>query len=189
MTDHPDRVRWNARYEEREPDFAPHPLVDAALSAGLPDGPVLELACGRSGSALALAAAGRDVIAVDVSDVALHQLADEARRRGLERRLTCVLADVPSYDPPHQGFALVLCTYYWDPAAFACGVAAVAPGGVIGWEALSPDTDVGVRGCPWYVEPGSLSARLPPEFEVLDERADRTSRHVTTRLLARRSSR
>ena len=48
-----------------------------------PRGPVLELASGPSGSALAAAAAGRNVTAVDVSDVALDMLAAEAQRRGV----------------------------------------------------------------------------------------------------------
>ena len=46
-----------------------------ALSLPLPDGPVADLACGASGSALLAAAAGRLVTAVDVSEVALGLLA------------------------------------------------------------------------------------------------------------------
>ena len=50
-----DAARWNARYAEGAPTFEPHPFVAEAFAAGFPEGPVLELACGRSGSALALA--------------------------------------------------------------------------------------------------------------------------------------
>jgi SAM-dependent methyltransferase len=182
MTDHRDRLRWNARYEASEPHFAPHPLVEAALSAGLPDGPVLELACGRSGSALALAAAGRQVIAVDVSDVALAQLAAEARRRGVDRRIHCVLADVPSYDAWRAAFALVLCTRFWDATAFRRACASVASGGLLGWEALCR---VGNESEPWRIAHGELRARLPGEFLVLAEEVTGDER-VTTRLLARR---
>src|SRR5215831_11125438 len=84
LAGHPDRVRWNARYESRRPvSFEPHPLAAAALSLRLPDGPVADLACGPSGSALLAAAAGRRVTAVDISEVALDLLAAEAGRRGL----------------------------------------------------------------------------------------------------------
>jgi SAM-dependent methyltransferase len=183
LRDHPDRLRWNARYASTAPQFTPHPLVAVALAAGMPDGPVLELACGRSGSALELAAAGRGVIAVDVSDVAIADLAAEAERRGLSARIDCVLADVPSYDPGAERFALVLATYFWDEAAFRAGCAAVLPGGLLGWEARSPGPD-GPRH-PWEVTHGTLSAQLPERFEVLDERPVVTEAHRSTRLLAR----
>jgi hypothetical protein len=71
---------------------------------------VLELACGRPGSALALAAMGRDGLAVDISGLALGPVAGEAARRGLAPRITTVLADVPSYDSGRSRFALVLAT-------------------------------------------------------------------------------
>ena len=44
----------------------------------LPDGPVADLACGASGTALLAAAHGRRVTAVDVSEVALGMLGAEA---------------------------------------------------------------------------------------------------------------
>jgi SAM-dependent methyltransferase len=180
---HPDRLRWNERYRAQPPDFAPHPLAAEALAAGPPPGPVLELACGRSGNALALAATGRAVVAVDVSDVALRQLADEARRRGLADRLEVVVADASSYRPAPRRFALVLATRYWDRVAFRAACAAVMPGGLLAWEALAAgDGD----GSPWRVPHGELAAGLPPGFQALDERALRDGRHHVTRLLARR---
>ena len=87
--EHPDRARWNARYAAGDaPSFAPHPLAVAAFALDLPAGPVLDLACGPSGSALAAAETGRRVTAVDVSDVALRLLAEEAARRGLGGLIT-----------------------------------------------------------------------------------------------------
>jgi len=184
VSEHPDRLRWNARYAGTEPEFVPHPLVAAAISAGLPDGAVLELACGRSGSALALAAEGRQVVAVDVSDLALAQLAAEARRRGLESLVDCVPADVPSYDPEDRQFALVLCTRFWDAQAFDMGCAAVAPGGLLAWEALCSSGDLAE---PWRIRHGALRSQLPQGFTALDERVERHGRHRTTQLLARRA--
>ncbi len=83
LADHPDRLRWNARYGGGfVPSFTPHPLAVQALAMPLPPGGVLELACGPSGSALAAAAAGRHVTAVDAADVALGLLAAQASRAG-----------------------------------------------------------------------------------------------------------
>lgn len=177
---HPDRERWNARYAAEPPRFEPHPLVAAALAAGMPDGPVLELACGRSGSALALAAIGRAVTAVDISDVALGQLAVEARRRGLAARVECVLADASSYPVVRSRYAFVLATFYWDERAFRAACAGVRPGGLLGWEALA----AGPGACgPYRIRHGELGARLPADFVVLDERQPDGR---STRLLARR---
>ncbi|WP_034267894.1 SAM-dependent methyltransferase [Haloechinothrix halophila] len=173
-SEHPDRLRWNARYGTTPPDFVPHQFAAEALRAGIPDGRVLELACGRSGTALALAEAGRDVVAVDVSDLALSQLADEASRRGL--RVECVLADARAYTP-EGNFALVVAIRYWDQDVFARACQAVTPGGLLQWEALA-DPD----GGRFRVTPGELSARLPEDFQVLSEQ----TASGTSRLTARR---
>ncbi|SNR49954.1 Methyltransferase domain-containing protein [Haloechinothrix alba] len=184
LRDHPDRCRWNERYREADPDFVPHPLVTDALAAGLPTGPVLELACGRSGSALAMAAAGRTVTAVDISDHALAQLGRQARRHGLEGRVRCVLADLAAYPVAAERYALVLATRYWDPEVFDSAAAAVLPGGLLGWEALA-QAPGGERG-PYRVAHGELGARLPATFTVLAEEVHGSERHRASRLLARR---
>lgn len=184
VAEHPDRLRWNARYETSPADFASHPFAAEALSAEVPEGRVLELACGRSGTALALAMAGRCVVAVDVSDVALAQLAAEASRRRLADRVECVLADAGVYTPEPGGFAAVMATRYWDPEVFAGACRAVAPGGLLLWEALAD-----VDGGRWHVEHGELSARLPAGFEVLREETHQAGTHRTSRLIARRALR
>lgn len=100
LADHPDRIRWNAKYECADPTeavFAPISWLGDVLQFGVPEGPVLELACGRSGTALGLAAAGRCMTAIDVSDTALVQLELEATRRELADRLTLVHADLCSW--------------------------------------------------------------------------------------------
>ena len=107
LADHPDRRRWNARYDGQAQSFEPHDLAAAAAALTPPDGPVLELACGPSGSALAAAAAGRHVTAVDVSDVALRLLRAEAGRRGLLGRIDIVHADLVTWRPAAAQYALV----------------------------------------------------------------------------------
>jgi SAM-dependent methyltransferase len=165
---HPDQLRWNERWAAREPDFAPHPLAVAALALPLPAGPVLELACGPSGSALLAAAAGRQVDAVDVSDVALAQLAAEASRRGVRDRLRLVQADLESWSAEPR-YAIILCTGYWERSTFASALSALAPGGVLAWEALTTQARVGRPSLPaaWCLEPGQPAALLPASYTVL----------------------
>jgi hypothetical protein len=184
---HPDRLKWNAKHGAAAREFAPHPLLAAALAHGAPEGPALELACGLSGTALALAQAGRTVVAVDISDVALRALAEEAERRGAARNLIATQADLQAWDPGQSRFALVLCTRYWDAAVLARAAGAVQAGGLLALEPFSPDE---LRYRPsfrreWCADPEDLAA-LAGGFQVLEERAVDDGRGVTTRFIARR---
>jgi len=185
LAGHADRLRWNARYEGFGASFDPHPLAVRALSLRLPDGPVADLACGASGSALLAAEAGRRVTAVDISEVALGLLAQEAERRRLSDLITLVHADLGTWRPPSGRYALVLCTGYWDRAVFAAAADAVAADGVLGWEALTADARRAQPGlCPrWCLDPGEPASLLPAGFDVLGQHAGRGPRR---RLLARR---
>jgi SAM-dependent methyltransferase len=186
---HPDRLRWNAKYSGAAASFEPHPLAVRALADWLPEGPVADLACGPSGSALLAAAAGRCVTAVDVSDVALGALGREARRRGLGDLLTLVHADLAAWRPQPRRYALVLCTGYWDRAVFATAAQAVAPGGLLGWEAFTAAARQARPGLPaeWCLRPGEPACLLGAGFEVCgqDDMPD-GERGAKRRLLARR---
>jgi SAM-dependent methyltransferase len=191
--DHPDRLRWNDRYEGRGfASFEPHPLAVAALALPLPDGPVADLACGPSGNALLAAAAGRRVTAVDISDVALGLLEGEARRRGLADRITLVQADLLTWRPEPGSYALVMCTGYWDRSLFVAAAAAATGGGLLAWEALTAaarQVRPGLRQG-WCLEAGEPASLLPSGFTVL-ESADLPGHHHLPRrnLLARRDER
>ena len=186
LVGHPDRLRWNARYEgDFAASFAPHPLAVRALSLRLPDGPVADLACGASGSVLLAAGAGRRVTAVDVSEVALGLLAREARRRGLSDLVTLVQADLGTWRPPPGGYAVVLCTGFWDRAVFAAAAGAVTPDGVLAWQAFTAEARRVRPGlCPkWCLEPGEPGSLLPAGFDVLGQQDEAGARRS---LLARR---
>jgi len=184
--DHPDRTRWNARYTSGfEPSFRPHPLAVRALAADLPDGPVADLACGPSGAALLAAANGRQVTAVDVSEVALGLLDDEARRRGLGHLITLVHADLSAWSPEPRSYALVLCIRFWLPEVFASAAGAVAGGGLLAWEALTAEARRSRPGLPgqWCLGPGEPASLLPPSFTLLDQTD--VAGHELRQLLAR----
>jgi SAM-dependent methyltransferase len=183
---HPDRIRWNTRYQDRPgPAFEAHPLAVRALELPPPAGPVLDLACGPSGTALRAAGQGRPVTAVDVSDVALDLLGREARRRGLDARITLVHADLGTWRPVGV-YALVLCTGFWDRAVFTgLAAGAVAPGGVLAWEAFTTEARRVRPRLPaeWCLAPGEPGGLLPAGFTVVDQHDTPDSRR---RLLARR---
>jgi SAM-dependent methyltransferase len=179
----PDRLRWNAKYAARTtPSFSVHPLAARALAPPLPDGPVLDLACGLSGDPLSAAEAGRAVTAVDVSDVALERLDAEVRRRGLEDRITLVHADLLEWRPPPSSYAAVRCFGYWDRELFGPAAAAVLPGGALAWEAFTEDARRH-RPLPaaWCLAPGEPASLLPEDFTVLDVTDEREKRRILAR--------
>jgi len=186
--EHPDRIRWNAKYASGfMPSFRPNPLAPRALALDLPEGPVADLACGPSGAALLAAEQGRRVTAVDVSEVALGLLGEEARRRGLDHLITLVHADLSTWTPEPRSHALVLATGFWLPAVFAAAAAAVADGGLLAWEAYTDDARRTRPGLPpeWCLAPGEPASLLPPEFSVLDQ--SEIPGRDRRRLLARRA--
>ncbi len=196
MTDlagHPDRLRWNARYgSDFSASFAAHPLAALALSAGLPDGPVLDLASGPSGAVLLAAERGRQATAVDISELALRILGREAARRGLSDLITLVHADLRAWRPQPGTFSLVLCTGYWDEEVFGPAADGVAAGGLVGWEAFTVTARRTRPGLPvqWCLGPGEPAGLLPAGFDVLGQ-WDLPDAPAATRrrLLARRRPR
>jgi SAM-dependent methyltransferase len=187
--DHPDRIRWNAKYGTGfAPSFRPHPLAVRALALDLPDGPVADLACGPSGAALLAAERGRRVTAVDVSEVALGLLGAEAGRRGLGHLITLVHADLSAWVPEPRSHALVLAIGFWDAAVFRAAAAAVADDGLLAWEALTTDARRTHLFLPpeWCLAPGEPASLLPPGFTLLDQ--SEVPGRNRRRMLARRTS-
>ena len=189
--DHADRIRWNAKWAAGPaPSFTPHPLAVRALALDLPEGPVADLACGPSGAVLLAAAQGRQVTAVDVSEVALGLLGEEARRRGLSQLVTLVHADLAAWSPEPGRYALVLGTGFWLPAVFAAAAAAVADGGLLAWAALTAEARRAHPELPpqWCLAPGEPASLLPPGFTLIDQ-SDVPGRARRQMLARRRAAR
>jgi len=189
--DHADRIRWNAKWAAGPaPSFTPHPLAVRALALDLPEGPVADLACGPSGAVLLAAAQGRQVTAVDVSEVALGLLGEEARRRGLSQLVTLVHADLAAWSPEPGRYALVLGTGFWLSAVFAAAAAAVADGGLLAWAALTAEARRAHPELPpqWCLAPGEPASLLPPGFTLIDQ-SDVPGRARRQMLARRRAAR
>lgn len=188
---HPDRLKWNDRFQNEDHvwGFEPSPLLQEILKIGIPDGPVLELACGISGNALALAESGREVLSVDISDIALDRLMSEARSRGLVDRITSVQADLPTWrSPEDQKFALVVCVMYWDPMVFDYAFEAVADGGVIAWQAFTKAALKFRPSMPSAIclKPDEPASRLPASFTVLEEQDIEYGERAVRRMIAKK---
>ncbi|MDX6751960.1 methyltransferase domain-containing protein [Geminicoccaceae bacterium 1502E] len=127
-----DRGRWDKRWGERGPQEAmPEPWL-AAKAGQLPQGAVLDVACGQGRHALWLAARGWRVTALDVSPVALATLRERAAARGLDVATVARDLDDPAALDDLGPFAGIVVTRYKPDAAQWRRLASrLAPGGVL----------------------------------------------------------
>ena len=129
MRDADDRAHWNRNWADTDPlAGGPSPVVCALVEGlDLPDGPVLDVAGGPGKNAVWLAERAHAVTLVDVSDVALSLATRRAQAHGVS--LTTVLADL-QFDPfPAGPWAMVLVSFYLQPAVFGAAATELAPGG------------------------------------------------------------
>ncbi|MEO7752761.1 MAG: class I SAM-dependent methyltransferase [Terracoccus sp.] len=130
-----DDAAWDARYAEADRVWsgAPNGALVAEVS-GMPPGRVLDVGCGEGADAVWLAGQGWEVVALDVSKVALDRAAAHAATAGVEVQWVhagLVEADLPdwSFDLVSAQYAALLSTT--DDVAEHALVDAVAPGGVL----------------------------------------------------------
>ena len=163
-----DQDKWDARYRAGEYKARTHP--SALLTEWLPrlacqpDCSAIDVACGLGRNALFLARQGWRVDAVDISPVALEQLAAKAKQENLD--ITCRPVDLESSKPgePSSGlfgtqqYDLALMVRYTNLPLIALLANATKPGGyVIVEEHLVTDAEVVGPSNPRYrVAPHAL---------------------------------
>lgn len=159
-----DQERWNARYAAGAYGERIHssPLLDTWLPA-VPMGRALDLACGAGRNAIALALAGYQVDAVDISAEALARGGERAEAAGVA--VNWLQQDL---DAPLQvsGYALIIVVRYADLALVQTLQALLQPGGVLLVEAHlgGPlfDSTPAANGEPIVGGPRSERFRLAP---------------------------
>jgi SAM-dependent methyltransferase len=128
-------ANWDQRYGEKDALWSGH--VNAALEeqvTGLTPGRALDVACGEGGDALWLAEHGWQVVAVDISTVALDRARAQAEARGLADRVDWQQRDVLVWRPEATTYDLVSVTFLHFPPVLRTSVyeglaGAVRPGG------------------------------------------------------------
>jgi SAM-dependent methyltransferase len=163
----------------------PSDLLERVLDFALPPGPALVIATGHSAAPIALAAAGRQVDAIDVSVHAIDALDAVARRLRLADRVHARVADA-EVAPFSSGYAVVVAERFWSASVFDRAAGALRAGGVLAWSTLHdlrPDSRSGNR---WVPPPHEPAARLAPGMEVLLTDVVDSGQHRLRRLIARR---
>jgi len=177
VTPHP---QWNESYASGNLPWdtgQPEPLlVEFAASGAVKPGPALEIGAGTGTNAIWMAERGFDVLAVDLSPLAVERA--RAKMEGRSLRCRFVASDFLAAPPPDGPFQFVFdrgCFHAFDEPAerqmFAAQVAAaLAPGGF--WLSLIGSTE----GPPREVGPPRRSARevalaIEPALEIVELRS------------------
>jgi SAM-dependent methyltransferase len=163
-----ERDKWEQKYKGREfsHDGPPSNLLTRWLPS-LPKGRALEVATGLGRNALALAAAGYRVDAIDISPTGLTEAARRARRRGLT--INWIEADVDVYPLPRARYEVVVSTFFLKRRLWPALRAAVKPGGVIVFEShlFAPEEEDGPTNAKHRLRPGELRRRFG-DWEVME---------------------
>jgi SAM-dependent methyltransferase len=128
------QASWNERYAASDLVWGadPNRFVAEAFGDVAARGRALDLGCGEGRNAIWLAERGWRVTGVDYAEVAIDRARRLASARGVE--VSFVEADVTSWRPEAEAYALVIVAYLQLPPAdlrrvWACAVGALAPGG------------------------------------------------------------
>ena len=117
MTDE-DRRRWDEKYSSRGPapvDAVGPPAILAPYANVFPTaGEGLDLACGQGLAAIWLARRGLTVLGLDISEVAIDQARDLARRNGVGDRCRFDAWDLDDGLPDGPPVDVVLCHKFRD---------------------------------------------------------------------------
>lgn len=151
-----DRVRWDARYADREvAAVAPGPpAAFRRYVAAFPvAGTALELACGPGVGSVWLARRGLTVWGVDVSAVAMGHARTLAARYGVADRCHFDVVDLDDGLPPGPPVDVILCHRFRDSRLDGDVIGRLAPGGLLAIAALS---EVGAAPGPFRAAPGEL---------------------------------
>lgn len=166
-----DATRWDERYRTVDAIVPRMPEAierDDALQRLVPRaGRAVDVACGPGAQALWSALRGLDVVALDVSRVAIDLLADAATRLGVADRIDARVTDLDDGLPEDlTGLDLVVCQRFRDPRLYAAVVDRLRPGG------LAIVTVLSEVGCDdpgaFHAVAGELSSAFTtPETEIL----------------------
>ncbi|WP_420631933.1 class I SAM-dependent methyltransferase [Candidatus Leptofilum sp.] len=165
MTQHPDAVRWNGRYQNNG-----HYRQQGSASQLLPDfahllpksGVVLDAAAGVGVNALYLAQRGFSVIALDISEVGLQLLRQKAN--ALKVAVETAVFDLTKPTFPANCVDAILNFRFLERAAFPAYRQALRPGGLLFFETF---VHTGAGSTPsYFLESGELH-RVFADFKII----------------------
>lgn len=148
-------ARWNRRYEQADTDQPPKPAAVLENNRHLlpARGTAVDIACGRGGNALLLAAAKLDTSAWDYADAALDKLTAYARTRQLP--IACECRDVVQSPPQAASFDVIVVSHFLNRGLAPYLIAALRPGGLLFYQTFISEAATAAG-------PGNPDYRLQP---------------------------
>jgi len=169
-----DATRWDDRHRSASPPepLAPEPMdTRADLLELLPDtGVAIDVACGIGRQSLWLARRGLDVVAFDVSPIAIDALRSAAAAAGLADRIDAHTVDLDDGLPADPRIAdVIVCQRFRQPSIYSQMAERLRTGGLAIVTVLSV---VGTESPgPFHAPRGELAIAFA-EFDVLYAREE-----------------
>jgi SAM-dependent methyltransferase len=165
-----DKDRWDEKWSAAGGPYRPHSLL-TRNSVYMTGGVALDLACGRGQNALWLAGQGYQVLAVDISPVAIHLAHSEAEAQGLSDRVRFQVVDLDEWIIPPAFFDLIAVFRFLNRRLFGPIRDALRPGGLVyystrhvGILARNPAANEA-----YLLQPGELPGAFPGWHILHDE--------------------
>lgn len=153
-----DRERWDLRWDAAQ-HMPPSPPIgiDGVVDLVPSTGRALDVACGLGSSAVWCALRGLEVVALDISPIALERAGALADAHQVGHRIELIQVDLDEGAPAEADgpFDLVVCERFRDPALYSSLAERLVPGGLLTITVLSV---VGRedRSSPHLAAPGEL---------------------------------
>jgi len=130
--------KWDKIYQQRDNNNITACWALTQNKHLLPtQGVALDLACGQGANALLLAEAGLDVLAWDLSPVAIEQLQRCAKQRSLE--IKAQVRDVMRMPPDENSLDVLVVSFFLDRGLIPALLAALRPGGIVFYQTYCRD--------------------------------------------------
>jgi tellurite methyltransferase len=162
-----DKLKWNKKYkntpsllEKREPSKK---LIN--LLTKVKGTKALDVACGAGRNSTYLASKGFEVLAIDISEVALTEL----NKKGFEN-ITCKLVDLDEYEVPKNFYDLIVMTNFLDRNLIPKLASALKIDGVLFIETYMNDmlNEKPPSNPDFLLQKDELTSFFDDSFEILD---------------------
>ena len=166
------KIKWNSKHSDRIDSY--NELVPnnrlKNLSAYLNGGSAIDLACGLGDNSFFLAESGYDVQALDISDIAVNYVKEQAsKRQATVHPQLCDLTEWNKLNIKENSIDLLVITYYLDRQLFPYVKSIIKEKGYFFMETfyLSPDTKERTKVSDKYkLQPNELLS-LFGEWQIL----------------------
>lgn len=162
-----DKTKWDKKYQET-PSLLEHREPSNKLIKVLKEikgNKALDVACGAGRNSIYLAKKGFEVLAIDISQVALDELAD----KGFEN-ITCKLVDLDDYEFNKNSYDLIVMTNFLDRNIIPKLSAALKTNGILFIETYMEDkeNEKPPSNPDFLLKKDELKSFFDDSFEILD---------------------